>query len=93
MRRRILWGLAWALGLAILAEVALPMGVKETAPWWHRTTASFGVYGVGGCMVLVFVAKFLGKLGLQAPEPDPGAEAAAPLDPADPGRAGEGGPS
>lgn len=83
VRGRILAGLGAALLLAVLLQVLLPAGHGEHAlPWWHETTGFFGVYGVLVCVALVLVAKRLGRLGLQAPEPDPADEAAADLDPA-----------
>lgn len=86
MIRRIRLGLVAALVVVILLELFLPMGASDSKPWWHHTIGFFGVFGLVACAALVYVAKFAGKLGLQRPEPPPGAEESAPLDPADPPR-------
>lgn len=87
MIRKICWGLVAAIALMIVLELVLPMGLSDTKPWWHHTTGFFAVFGVVACVALVYVAKFLGKLGLQQPEPTDAEVRDAPLDVADPPRA------
>jgi hypothetical protein len=73
---KIRLGLAAAVALAVLLELVLPRGASAHAP-----IGFYALYGFAGCVVLVVVAKRLGKLGLQAPEPPASAEELAPLDP------------
>jgi hypothetical protein len=40
------------------------------AAWWHATPGVQALYGLAGCVAIVVVAKWLGQLWLQRPEPD-----------------------
>lgn len=81
-RSTIIWILLVALICSVLLEFVLDMKQKSGEPWWHALTGFFAAYGVIGCFVLVYVAKTLGKIGLQAPEPSVADD--APYDPAEP---------
>lgn len=62
--RALLWT-TFALSLAV--GLLLP-AVEATLPWWHRLPVFHGAYGLVGCVLLVIVAKALGKFWLQRPE-------------------------
>ncbi len=62
---------AGVLVLALLVGVgaeALLVDPAAGLPWWHRTPGVQAVYGVIGCVAIVLVSKWLGRLGLQRPE-------------------------
>jgi len=61
-------GLLWiAFALSVAVEWLLP-AAGASLPWWHRLPAFHAAYGLAGCVLLVAVAKALGKLWLQRPE-------------------------
>lgn len=66
--RRLLW-VAFALSAAV--ELLLP-AAEASLPWWHRTPAFHAAYGLVGCVLIIVVAKALGKYWLQRPEGDDG---------------------
>lgn len=62
----------WLLGFLLLA-VAAEWGLSEAKPglpWWHMAPGFQAVYGLIGCVLIVVVAKWLGRWWLQRPEPD-----------------------
>jgi hypothetical protein len=84
-RSTIIWILAVALVASVLVELVLDMGDHADYPWWHQVIGVQAAYGLLGCCALIFVAKFLAKIGFLVPEP-PSADP-APYDPADPAAA------
>ena len=64
--------LRWALlGIAavvsLLGGFALPPDPAHEA-WWNRIPAFFALFGLLGCLLIIFFAKSLGKLFLRKRE-------------------------
>jgi uncharacterized membrane protein len=64
--------LRWVL-LGIIAIISLMggfsiphEGIHDT--WWNRIPAFFALLGFGGCLLIIFFAKLLGKAFLQKRE-------------------------
>jgi hypothetical protein len=53
--------------VALLAGFAMPHDTAHDA-WWNRIPAFFALFGFIGCLVIIFFAKFLGKVLLRKQE-------------------------
>lgn len=53
--------------VALLAGFALPSDMAHDA-WWNRISAFFALFGFIGCLLIIFFAKFLGKVLLRKKE-------------------------
>jgi hypothetical protein len=61
--------ISWTLlgitaAVSLLGEFALPHDPAHDA-WWNRIPVFFALYGFIGCVVIIFFAKWLGKLFLR----------------------------
>ena len=65
-------GLRWAL-VASAAVISLLVGFRMPPDaahdaWWNRIPAFFAFFGFIGCLLIIFLAKFLGKVLLRKKE-------------------------
>ena len=55
-------------GLSIVAGFLVPVGEGEPVFWWSHLIVFFALVGFLGCIVMIFVAKWLGHYWLQRKE-------------------------
>jgi hypothetical protein len=51
-----------------VSEFTSPVDTASAHPWWASVPAFFAVFGFVGCVVIILVAKGLGKFMLQRKE-------------------------
>ncbi len=60
-----------ANGAVVLASIVAELAFHHLGHpvyWWHRLPGFDFVYGLAGCIAIVLVSKWLGKLFIQRPE-------------------------
>jgi hypothetical protein len=67
LKRRYWIALGLVTLISVLAEFAVPTDPAH-AHWWDPIPAFYAWFGLGGCILLVIVAKALGKWLLQKRE-------------------------
>lgn len=64
-RRLCVW---WTLVLSVSVLSDLALRHPDHGAWWHRLPGSFAALGLGSCLFIVWLAKWLGKHWLQRSE-------------------------
>lgn len=62
------WMIACGIGMVVFIVLQVIFAHPHGHALWHRLPFFSALYGVAGCLVIVWASKKLGKLWLQKPE-------------------------